>query len=114
MIGSYSFYQCTQLESVDLSKCSSLTTIGSFSFAFCLSHPYFIFSPSFKTIASNALRSVPLEQTIDITKITHLSIDAFPNTSLSFTCEDLIQHSENMKETFIQQHHESFMKAQMT
>ena len=88
MIGSYSFYQCTQLESVDLSKCSSLTTIGSFSFALCSSLTHFNFSPSIETIASNAFRSVPLEQTLDITKITHLSVDAFPNTSLSFTCED--------------------------
>ena len=45
-IENYAFYQCSQLQSIDLSSCSLLTTIGDYAFYQCKAVSQLLFPPS--------------------------------------------------------------------
>ena len=85
-IGSYSFYYCTHLESVDLTQCTKLTTINTYAFAYCYSLQSFKFTPSITSLGSSLFRCVPIEETFDLSNIISFPSDPFVNTSLSFNC----------------------------
>ena len=87
-IGSYSFYLCTKLESIDLTYCTKLKEIHNWAFAYCYSLRSFLFpsTSSISFLGSNIFRNVPLETTFDLSNVATTSADPFVNTSLSFTC----------------------------
>ena len=85
-IGSYSFYYCTKLESVDLTHCETLKIIHSYAFGYCYSLRNFELPHSVTKIHGNSFRLTPIKTTFDLSNIDYLATDPFVNTSLSFTC----------------------------
>ena len=87
IIGSYSFYQCTNLKEVDLSNCKLLTSINYLCFAYCYSMNSIIFPPNINKIGSNSFRCVHIDKLIDLTNI-EVDYNTFTNTTFSFSCAD--------------------------
>ena len=85
-IGSYSFYYCTKLESIDLTQCTKLKEIHIWAFANCFSLRNFELPQSVTSIGDNAFRHTPIKTTFKLSNLSFLSLDPFVNTSLSFTC----------------------------
>ena len=86
-IGSYAFYSCRNLQSVDLSNCKHLSSISSWAFSICFSLKSFVFTSTITSLGNNVFRSNPINETFDISKITKLEYDSFVNTTLSFKCD---------------------------
>ena len=85
-IGSYSFYYCTKLESIDLTQCTKLKIINTYAFGNCYSLQHFELPQSVTSIDDNSFRNTPIETTFSLSNIDYLASNSFVNTSLSFTC----------------------------
>ncbi|EAX89581.1 surface antigen BspA-like [Trichomonas vaginalis G3] len=78
-INSYAFYSCTKLRSVDLSMCSKLETLGSYSFSKCSSVTTFILPEGLKSIGYCAISELRIT-TINIpSTVTYISDNGICN-----------------------------------
>ena len=72
-IGSYAFYGCSGLTSVDLSECTSLTSIGSSAFCACSGLTSTILPSSLISIGKNAFSSSGNMLTLDLSRCVNLT-----------------------------------------
>ncbi|EAX94932.1 surface antigen BspA-like [Trichomonas vaginalis G3] len=87
-IGSYSFYKCTKLTSIDLSSCTKLITIGEKAFCLCSSVQNLLLPEGLKTIFKYAfsglkLTSVEIPSTVS-SMYDHAIADSQTLTSITF------------------------------
>ncbi|EAY10146.1 Leucine Rich Repeat family protein [Trichomonas vaginalis G3] len=59
-IGSYSFYNCTNLKSIDLSKCTELIILGQYAFAKCNAVTTIILPEELRTISSYSISELSI------------------------------------------------------
>ncbi|MBQ8522901.1 MAG: leucine-rich repeat domain-containing protein [Clostridia bacterium] len=84
IIGNNAFYRCTSLTSVDLSKCTNLTTIGTSAFSACTSLTSITLPSSLTTIGAYAFANCRSLTSITLpSSVTKIGQYAFQNSGLT-------------------------------